>query len=353
MRIRTVQSPFILFMSLATLSSCIQDSHTENEPIPMTDQHSFSGRPVLFYNVENLFDTKDDPRTDDDEFTPSGYKEWDETRYKEKLGRITTVMSYLDKLPVLIGLVEIENRTVLEDLCKTGKMASLDYGIVHFDSPDRRGIDCALLYDRAVFHVDESTKYPVQLEDNPNYLTRDILYVKGTFSGNVAAHIFVNHWSSRREGQLETEHKRIAAAKILREKVDHIQQNDPKANIIILGDFNDHPTDKSLEKILRAKESGYESHGDLINLLYDEHVLGKGTSVHEREWSVIDQIIVSQPLYDGSSGLGMENRDAVIMREDALIYTYPDGGQKPSSSYGGKKYYGGFSDHLPVYIILK
>ncbi len=351
----SLSSVFIL-TSLVMFSSCVYEEGTlQNEPTtaPMTIENPFSGRPIIFYNVENLFDTKDDPRTDDDEFTPFGDKEWDETRYREKLARIETVISYLDKLPALIGLVEIENRTVLEDLCNTGKLSSIDYGIAQFDSPDRRGIDCALLYDKAVFQVTESTKYPVRLEDNPNYLTRDILYVKGVFSGNIETHVFVNHWSSRREGQQETEHKRIAAAKVLRKKVENIQKTNPAANIIILGDFNDHPTDKSLETILRAKESGYESEGDLINLLYDDHIQGKGTSVHDRKWGVIDQIIVSQALYDGTSGIAIENRNAEILREDELIFTYPDGGQKPSSSYGGKKYYGGFSDHLPVYIILK
>lgn len=341
-------------LSVIALHSC-GDSLSSKDPIEkeiMSNKNDFAGRPVVFYNVENLFDTKNDPRTDDEDFTPYGYKSWDEERYETKLERIEEAIGLIGKPPVLIGLVEVENREVLEDLIDEGKLEDVDYGIVQYDSPDRRGIDCALLYDEDVFKLKQSTKYPVTLPDNPNYLTRDILYVEGEIGG-AEMHVFVNHWSSRREGKRETEHKRIAAAKVLREKVDIILKNDPDANILILGDFNDHPSDKSLETILRAKESGFASEGDLINLLYDEHELGEGTAVHEREWGVIDQIIVSQGLYDGTEGVGIEGRDAEILRRNELLYTYSDSGQKPNSTYGGRKYYGGYSDHLPVYIILK
>lgn len=344
----------VLVLSIIMLHSCDENLASndliENEI--MSKHNDFAGRPVVFYNVENLFDTKNDPLTDDDEFTPHGFKGWNEERYETKLEQIEAAIGLIGKPPVLIGLVEIENRKVLEDLIEEGKLEDIDYGIVQYDSPDRRGIDCALLYDESVFTLKYSTKYPVTLPDNPNYLTRDILYVQGEL-GEAEMHVFVNHWSSRREGKSETEHKRIAAATVLREKVNAILKNDAHANILILGDFNDHPTDKSLETILRAKESGYAADGDLINLLYDEHELGEGTAVHDREWGVIDQIIVSQGFYDGTEGVGIEGRDAEILRRNELLYTYPDGGQKPNSTYGGRKYYGGYSDHLPVYIILK
>ena len=344
----------VLVLIMTGLYSCGDNLSTNDliEKKIMSNKNDFAGRPVVFYNVENLFDTKNDPRTDDDEFTPHGYKGWDEERYETKLEQIEAAIGLIGKAPVLIGLVEVENQKVLEDLIEEGKLEDVDYGIVQYDSPDRRGIDCALLYDEAIFKLKESTKFPVTLPDNPNYLTRDILYALGEING-AEMHVFVNHWSSRREGKRETEHKRIAAAKVLRSKVDVILKNDPDANILILGDFNDHPTDRSLETILRAKESGYAAEGDLINLLYDEHEIGEGTAVHDREWGVIDQIIVSQSFYDGTEGVGIEGRDAEILRRNELLYTYPDGGQKPNSTYGGRKYYGGYSDHLPVYIILK
>ena len=311
------------------------------------------GRSVVFYNVENLFDTQNDPRTNDDDFTPSGYYNWDEERYETKLNHIAEAINLIDHKPVLIGLSEIENHKVLEALIETPGMTDVNYKYVHFNSPDRRGIDVALLYDQDAFTVIDSEKLPVELANNRNFHTRDILHVFGEFKGGVKTHVFVNHWSSRREGQRETEHKRVRAATVLREKIDAILSKDADANIIIIGDFNDYPDNKSLHQVLRAKEAGYEGEGDLINLLFDEHANGEGTAVHHREWSVLDQIIISQAIYDQKSGLGIAGQDAEILRENKLIYTYKDGGQKPSSTYGGRKYYGGYSDHLPVYIVLK
>jgi predicted extracellular nuclease len=336
------------------LGEDLLDEISQNESTNNGTMNDFSGRPVVFYNVENLFDTKDDPRINDEEFTPSGFKQWDEERYQTKLERITNALSEFQLPPILIGLAEIENRTVLKDLTNKGNFKNTNYGIAHFDSPDRRGIDVALLYDQDAFTLINSTKLRVTMSNNPDFATRDILYVEGELNGGVKTHVFVNHWSSRREGQQETEPKRVASATILRKKVDEILANDADANIIILGDFNDHPTDKSLHNILRAKESGYEAEGDLINLLYDEHTHGEGTSVHLGDWAVIDQIIISQALYDEKSGLGIKGKEAEILREDELLFTNRSTGeQKPNATYGGNKYYGGYSDHLPVYIILK
>ncbi len=337
-----------------TIGSDLLDNVTQNQSTNNVNMSAFSGRPIVFYNVENLFDTKNDPRTDDEDFTPHGYKQWDEDRYETKLERITDALSEFQKAPILIGLAEIENRTVLKDLIKEGDFKETNYGIAHFDSPDRRGIDVALLYDQDAFKLINSSKLRVKLANNPRFATRDILYVEGELLGGVTTHVFVNHWSSRREGQLETEHKRLEAAETLREKVDEILANDTDANIIILGDFNDHPTDKSLQSVLRAKESGYEGDGDLINLLFDEHENGEGTSVYRGDWAVLDQIIISQAIYDEKSGLGIKGKDAEIMMDDDLLFkNRSTGEEKPNATYGGRKYYGGYSDHLPVYIILK
>lgn len=346
----------MIFFALFIFVKCIRDTsikQTETQNNMSTVNRSFSGRPVVFYNVENLFDTKNDPSKNDDDFTPSGYKQWDNKRYQEKLERLGEVMGLFPSTPILVGLAEIENRSVLEDLRTKGGLKNNDFGIAHFESPDKRGIDCALLYDKDAFRVINSTKLSVKLDYNRHFATRDILYVEGEIGDGIITHVFVNHWSSRREGKEKTEHKRMEAAETLREKVDEILGDNPDANIIILGDFNDHPDDKSLEFVLRAKESGYEGEGDLVNLLYEDHMDGDGTSVHNREWAVLDQIIISQAIYDKRSGLGIEEQDASILNNSKLIYTYPDGGQKPNSSYGGRKYFGGYSDHLPVYIVLK
>lgn len=340
---------------LSLLFSCAIDHDNINDS-DMEDQvnsnHNVTGRSVIFYNVENLFDTKNDPRTNDDDFTPYGEYRWDEERYEKKLANISEAINLIEEQPLLIGLAEIENHKVIERLIETPGMDDTDFKYVHYNSPDRRGIDVALIYDSKEFEVLSSKKMPVKLENNRGFNTRDILYVEGLISGSVKTHVFVNHWSSRREGQIESEHKRIKAATVLREKVDNILEYDANANIIIIGDFNDYPTNKSLNKVLRAKEAGYENEGDLINLLFDEHENDEGTSVYQRDWSVLDQIVISQAIYDGKT-LGIQNQDAEILRENELIYTYNDGGQKPSSTYGGRKYYGGYSDHLPVYILLK
>lgn len=337
-----------------TIADDIFDDISKNNSSNNGTMSAFAGRPVVFYNVENLFDTENDPRTNDEDFTPHGYKEWDEDRYETKLERIEDALSEFQKPPLLIGLAEIENRKVLEDLIEEGDFAETNYGIAHFDSPDRRGIDVALLYDQDAFKLINSTKLRVRLDNDRDFVTRDILYVEGELKGGITTHVFVNHWSSRREGEKETEHKRIAAAETLREKVDEILKADPDANILILGDFNDHPTDESLQTVLRAKESGYEGKGDLINLLFDEHQNGEGTSVHRGDWAVIDQIIISQAIYDNKSGFGINGNDAEILRDDDLLFkNRSTGEEKPNATYGGRKYYGGYSDHLPVYIILK
>lgn len=315
-------------------------------------KRTFYDRAVVFYNVENLFDTINDPLTNDSEFTPFGEKQWDEERYELKLNHLSEAISLIEKNPVLVGLSEVENYKVLEDLIATNPLNEINFGIAHFNSPDTRGIDCALLFDKTIFELISKQKLPVTLMDNEDFKTRDILYVKGRMD-NVEVHVFVNHWPSRREGQVESEHKRIRAAEVLRAKVTQLLKENNEANIIILGDFNDEPNNFSLNSTLRAKESGFANEDDLVNLSFDNLIINEGTTKHEQEWIVFDQIIVSQAIYDYSSGIGVKGNDAETLDSKTLLYTYPDGGQKPNSTYGGRKYFGGYSDHLPVYILLK
>lgn len=340
-----------ILLTLPLLLSCEQlleeKENTETQIMP------FNNRVIVFYNVENLFDTKDDPKTRDNDFTPHGEYLWDTERYFTKLDRLSDALKLIDHAPILLGLAEVENRFVLEDLARSDVFDTLDMGIVHYDSPDQRGIDCALLYDKNLFNVKTSEKLEVELENNPNFKTRDVLYVKGEFAGGIEAHIFVNHWSSRRAGKKESEHKRIKSAEVLRDKIESITRHQPDAYIIVMGDFNDHPDDKSIEDVLEAKEYGEHDSDDLINLFADDHENNEGTSVHQRQWGVLDQIMISQSLYDRAGSLGVKGKDGYILREDELIFTYRDGGQKPSATYGGRKYFGGYSDHLPVYIILE
>ncbi len=340
----------IIYILMGTFLSC---EMTPNKEGRMQDDKqnlvALQEEVVAFYNVENLFDLEDDPNTDDDDFTPNGEQKWTAERYQHKLNQLAKVLFKMnEKAPMLIGLVEIENKKVVEDLAHTGGLTDRKYKVAHYDSEDHRGIDCALLYDQSRMQLIDQEKIVVRLPNNSNYTTRDILYVKGKLHNDEIIHVFVNHWSSRRGGVTETEPKRLRAAEVLKEKTEEIRRSEKEPKILIMGDFNDEPKDYSLQKILGA--SGKK--GDFSNLMFTPAKNGEGTIVHEREWYMFDQLIVTHNLLD-NTGLRVKNKTGVVFRPAEIIYTYKNGGQKPNSTYGGPEYYGGFSDHLPVYLILE
>ncbi len=335
------------------LGSCHLEpqSNQERENDIKSSESTSSVRSVVFYNVENLFDIYDDPMKDDDDFTPSGFMKWDKERYKLKLDKISDALVLTPSFPAIIGLAEVENKEVIIDLLEEPEFANKNFGFSHFQSPDRRGIDVALIYDKSVFEIEDEEAIKVKLSYDRNFKTRDILYVNGFYSGE-RIHIFVNHWSSRREGVRETEHRRLAAAKILRDKVDEIVEDDPDSQILILGDFNDYPNNKSLNVVLNARSINEVASAELINPYLDLQGEGVGTSVHQRKWNILDQIVLSSSFYDNGP-LRVKNKKAGILREKELLYTYRNGDEKPNSTYGGPNYYGGYSDHLPVFIEIK
>ncbi|WP_430405509.1 endonuclease [Fluviicola sp.] len=314
---------------------------------------SFHSRAIVSYNVENLFDTIDDKGVIDEEFLPSGKLKWNSERYQVKLDHLVEAITMnLTENPVIIGLVEIENKGVLIDLKKTGRLAKTNYEIAHKDSPDARGIDCGLLYDKSCFKLLAMENLKVSIDSIPDFKTRDILYVKGQLQGGKVIHLFVNHWPSRRGGEGESEVKRIRAAEVARAKVEKILKADPKANIVLMGDFNDHPDNVSIQKVLKAKEVT-ESGADLLDLFADDQKAGKGTHSFKGEWGILDHFIVSKALYNGSNGISLSPNDGKIVYEEKLLFTGKDGSKKPSTTYGGPNYYGGYSDHLPIQLILK
>lgn len=315
---------------------------------------SLEKHPIVFYNVENLFDTFDDIRIhNDEEFTPDGDKFWDHERYYTKLTLLSeALLMPTGETPLAFGMTEIENRRVLEDLIKQPLLKDVDYRIVHFDSEDRRGIDTAFIYDAAFLKTKIETKLHVEIEDEPSFRTRYILYIFGEIEGS-DIHFFVNHWPSRREGTSKSSYRREAAATILRKQIDGILNQNSKANILILGDFNDTPGDYSLYEILRAKGQHEQLKGDLINLLIEEHYKGYGTVVHDRNWFLFDQLISSQGIFQGKNGLQINQNNAFILQNDDLLITFPNGNQKPNATYRGDNYEGGHSDHLPVFLTLK
>lgn len=311
--------------------------------------------PVVFYNVENLFDIFDDKSNDGDrEFIPEAAKEWDVKRYDTKLNHIAEAILLANgKSPLFVGFAELENRTVLEDLIQTNALKNVKYKIIHFDSDDRRGIDCGFIYDANRFLPTLETRLILKMEDDPSFTTRDVIYIKGNLSNRAELHVFVNHWPSRREGISETEPRRLAAAGMVREKINEILDFNPDANILVMGDFNDTPENKSIREVLCAKGQHELTKDDLINLLGEEQKLGLGTTTHRGDWEIFDQMIVSQGLLQGQNNLTVFKNNAFIVRDETLLYTYKNGDQKPGATYGGDTYYGGYSDHLPVYLILE
>lgn len=314
---------------------------------------------VAFWNVENLFDTVNDTLTDDDEFTPTGKMAWTEERYQKKLENIAKTLTSLPETRILplIGLSEIENEKVLQDLLAQPAFQNKGYAYVHKNSPDERGIDVALIYRDALFKISDQQWLTVDLTGvtiKPDH-TRDILYVKGALMGD-NLHVFVNHWPSRREGDKESEPKRIRAAEVLKAKLDSLKSADPSAKIIVMGDFNDAPTDKSmqvLDEVYKAEKA--VSRNLLYNPMYELEKSNKGTLYHNGEFNTFDQILISGSLMDPTTPkFRSEDGLGKIFAPDWMCFIDPKSKQqRPNRTYAGTKYYGGFSDHFPVYYDLK
>lgn len=312
---------------------------------------------VLSWNVENLFDTEDDPLTDDDAFTPEGEKQWTQDRYEAKLQSLAKGLRSLPEkeLPAIVALCEVENRRVLNDLAGRRELRKASYSIVHEEDNDPRGIECALLYNPDLFKYEEHSLIPVSDPTDPEYILRSILYVRGKAPDGRDLHIYVNHWKSRSGGERETRMKRMAAAIALRKHRDKLLGRDMDARVIIVGDFNDEPTNRSLLSGLSA--SGQRRNielGDYYNLCYDAHnTEGAGTYAYRGQWNMLDQLILSHSLMNQGSGLSASWDGMRILREEWMLYQSEKYGKMlPSSTYGGPEYFGGVSDHLPVYVAL-
>ncbi len=306
---------------------------------------------LMFYNVENLFDTIDDPVKDDDAFLPAAERNWNSEKYFTKLERLGEVISGVgDEFPAIVGLCEVENLNVLDDLIKVPTMKKGKYEAILIEGPDVRGIDVALLYSRKRFKVEKTIAIPIKLAEGARP-TRPILHVTGRLKSGPELHIFVNHWPSRYGGQEQSEPNRIAAAETLREAVRDVQASTPGAYILCMGDFNDYPDNRSVSEVLNA--GTLESPGLLINLMKDREEDWRGSYNYRGEWGFLDQIMVSTTLVNGLIPDVLPEETGVYFT-DEMIYTNEKTGEEyPARSYGGTNYYGGYSDHLPVYTILK
>lgn len=314
---------------------------------------------VMFYNVENLFDTINDPLTADEEFLPDGKNGWNNRRFQTKLEHTHKVLSAVGgwDMPEVVGFCELENREVLEALLKRTPMRKFGYDIVHENSADARGIDVGLIYRKDKFKVlAHEALRPVMKEDTA-FKTRDVLYVKGIACGKDTLHIMVNHWPSRRGGQTDSDPKRMFVASMVRKKVDQILAINPGANIILIGDMNDHTGDPSIAVSLRAKPdtiglSTTEMY-DQMGPLNQNHNIG--SHKYQGHWGTLDHIITSSGLSKrNKGGFTVANGGAHIFVDDFLVKEDERFfGFQPNRTYEGPYYKGGFSDHLPIYIDLK
>ena len=313
---------------------------------------------VGFYNLENLFDTKDDPATLDEEFTPDGTRRWTEEVYKDKLKNLSRVISELgtDLTPdgvAILGVSEIENRLVLEDLVKEPVIAGRHYQIVHFDSPDRRGIDVGLLYQPKYFKVTGSASLPLMIygSDGERVYTRDILYVSGLLDGE-PLHVLVNHWPSRRGGEAASQPFRNAAAQICKNVKDSLLLENPNAKVIVMGDLNDDPVSPSVKKILAAKGKEKDVFdGDFYNPMLTFFKQGYGTTAYRDAWSLFDQIIISEGLVEQPQA-GYRFYKVAVHNKPYLIQRTGQYKGYPFRTFDFDNYIAGYSDHFAVYMYL-
>ncbi len=329
----------LVFLVLLTYRGHSQNAVTQSERI-------------MFYNVENLFDTYNDSSKDDDAFLPGGVMRWNLTRYNKKINSLykTIVAAGEWKSPAVVAFCEIENRKVIEDLIFGTYLSKFKYGIIHEESPDQRGIDVCLIYRKdCVSILDYKYWIPSGILKR-DFTSRSVLYAKLGIDRDTI-HLIVNHWPSRRGGVLSGEDLRMKIAGMVREKTDSLMNKKPDgAKIIIVGDFNCTPDDQVVRSLLVP----YDSVNFLVNLSENMALKGEGTYRYLGAWEMIDQIIVSNKFINAENGLHTNEKMLKIFKPDFLLQKDPKyPGFTPFSTYRGYKYQGGFSDHLPVLIDLK
>lgn len=308
---------------------------------------------IMFYNVENLFDTTNDPDTDDDDFLPSGLMRWNKTRYNHKINSIfkTIVAAGTWDPPVIIGFSEIENRTVLEDLINRTSLSYYGYGIIHDNSPDPRGIDVCMLYRKDRVSIIE-TKSLIPYDYDPgDFHSRSVLFTKCVLMGDTL-YMMINHWPSRRGGVLAANEPRKAIALMIRNVVDSIVYNTSgSSKIIIMGDLNCSPDDPVLQILLNPEDN---VSADLVNLSSRSDYKHSGTYKFQGSWELLDHIIISRNMLNCNYGIYTEINNFRIFKPDFLMKQdtkYP--GLTTFSTYYGYRYQGGYSDHLPVLLDLR
>jgi hypothetical protein len=311
--------------------------------------------PVAFYNLENLFDTINQPGVNDFEYTPEGPMRWNTMRYNAKLERMSYAISQigLDYSPVgavIVGVCEIENRGVLEDLVAQPVIKDRMYEIVHYDGPDRRGVDVALLYNPAHFIVSNSKSHRLHSPDT-TFRTRDQLLVSG-YLQDEKIHVIVNHWPSRFGGEVRSRPRRLEAAALTRMIVDSLFRIEPQARIIVMGDLNDDPHNESVATVLQAKENKEDvGPGELYNVFWKTHRRGIGSLAYNDQWNMFDQIILSHELlHPGKNKLYLWKSE--VFNRSFLIQQEGPSRGTPLRTHSGGVWLNGYSDHFPTLVYL-
>ena len=317
---------------------------------------------IMFYNMENFFDTIDDPETNDEEFLPDGAKRWNTAKYDKKLRNMERVLfdiAAIDRnYPAVIGVSEIENRSILEDIASTRKLLPARYAICHYDSPDLRGVDVAFLYRPDVFKLEGSADIPVRIASLPNWRTRGIVTMWGTIDDEPFL-FMVAHWPSRLGGKEASAPKRERAAEIMRHAADSVLAINPATKVVMMGDFNDDATDKSITEVLGAEGNIRKlQSGGYYNPFIDMLKAGIGSLAYRDQWNLFDNIVVSENLATGSTGsLKLERAPkgkyyGNIFRAPYLFQQEGQYKGYPLRTFVGNNFQGGYSDHLPVFIYI-
>ncbi len=316
-----------------------------NESTPKDQVYS-----MAFYNLENLYDIFDDPDTEDEEFTPTSDKKWSLKRYKNKINHLGEVIAkwgleHADLPPIVLGVAEVENDQVFIDLVNNEHLLPFHYGFCHFDSPDPRGIDVAFLYQKMNFELIADQKHSLYLydEEQERHYTRDILSVKGKFLGELT-YFLINHWPSRRDGTKDTQWKRKEAAKKITEIILEIRKEEPEAKIVVMGDFNDEPTDVSVQKMVLENQ--------LYNPMQSLKDKFNGTSFSQNRWYLFDQILVTPNFFEKETGK-LTFKYADVFDPNYIQLHQGKHKRTPYRTYSGKWHQGGFSDHFPVLAYLQ
>ena len=325
---------------------------------------AFAQKPykVVFYNLENLFDTINDPNKNDEEYLPEGERKWTTYRYNQKLANMSLVLFDIaaeDRIfPTVIGVSEIENRLVLEDLLATPKLAKTNYRIVHYDSPDRRGVDCAFFYRPDQFKLEGSEAHKISFPGRPNFYTRDLVAMWGKIEGE-PFYFIVSHWPSRLGGKERSQYSRDFVAEKCKHICDSVRTVNPATKVVIMGDFNDDATDASVTDVLGAKGNLKKLQpNDMYNPFYAMLKAGYGTLAYRDAWNLFDNIVVSENLATASTGaLKVQKKEGAKFYGNIFIAPYmiqKEGQYKnyPLRSFVGSNFQNGYSDHFPVYIYI-